>query len=445
VLLNIQLIEAATDRPLWSEQYNREVVDIFALQNEVARKIAAAVSATVTPAEQEQIDKKPTDNLLAYDYYLQALDLLYSRTREGMEQAIQLFEKAIELDPQFSLAYANMTISYYFLDEYQKQKQYTEQINTYADKALLYDSRSAESLIAKALYYITIREFNLAVPHLEKALEYNPNSSAVVQILGDLYARAIPNTGKYLQYALKGVQLDVAGNDSITQSYTYLALSNALVQSGFVNEAMTYVNKSLDYDPGNYYAPLVKIYILHAQNGDITQTGRLLTAEYRKDTTRLDILQEVGKMHYFQEAYDSAFFYYEKFVNARSRQGLEIYPQEDLKIGITYEKMGLEQPAEELFSSYASYCERDQSIYKSASTAVKYVHEGKYDNAIEQLKIFATQDNYQYWILLFIEEDPVMIPLKSHPEYKAVIEKISERFWENQAVLKRSLEEKGLI
>ena len=445
VLLNIQLIEAATDRPIWSEQYNREVVDIFALQNEVAREIADAVSATVTPAEMEQIDKKPTDNLLAYDYYLQGLDLLYGRTREGIEQAIQLFEKAIELDPQFSLAYANVAISYYFLDEYQKQKQYTEQINTYADKALLYDSRSAESLIAKALYYIHIGEFNLAVPHLEKALEYNPNSSGVVQMLGDLYARVIPNTGKYLQYALKGIQLDIGGNDSIAQSYLYLALSNALVQSGFVDEAMTYINKSLDYDPGNYYAPLVKIYILHAQDQDIAQTGRRLSAEFRKDTTRLDILQEVAKMHYFQEAYDSAFFYYEKFVNARDRLGLEIYPQEDIKIGLTYAKMGLEKQAEELFSSYAEYCEKDESIYKSASTAVKYIHEGKYDAAIEQLKIFATQDNYQYWILLFIEEDPVMKPLKSHPEYEAVIRKIRERFWENQAILKKSLQEKGLI
>ncbi len=445
VLLNIQLIEAATDRPVWSQQYNREVVDIFDLQNEVAREIADAVAATVTPAEQEQIDKKPTENLLAYDYYLQALDLLYGRTREGIEQAIQLFEKAIEQDPQFSLAYANAAISYYFLDEYQKQKQYTEQINTYADKALLYDSKSAESLIAKALYYIHIGEFNLAVPHLEKALEYNPNSSGVVQMLGDLYARAIPNTGKYLQYALKGIQLDVAGNDSITQSYIYLHLSNALIQSGFVNEAMTYVNKSLDYDPGNYYAPLVKIYILHALDGDIAETGRLLTSEFRKDTTRLDIMQEVAKMHYFQEAYDSAYFYYEKFVNARDRLGLEMYPQEDIKIGVTYEKMGLDEQAEVFFSSYAQYCEKDESIYKSASTAVKYVHEGKYDAAIEQLKIFATQDNYQYWILLFIEQDPIMKPLKSHPEYTAVIQKIRERFWENQAKLKKSLEEKGLI
>ncbi len=177
VLLNIQLIEASSDRPIWMEQYSREVGDIFALQQEVAQKIAAAIEAVVTPAELEQIEKRPTENLQAYDYYLQGLDLFYTRPQEGWEKAIPLFEKAIEQDPQFALAYANISISYYHLDIYQKKKQYKEQINNYADKALLYDSKSDISLIAKALYYMYIEEYRLALPHLEKALEYNPNSS----------------------------------------------------------------------------------------------------------------------------------------------------------------------------------------------------------------------------------------------------------------------------
>ncbi len=129
---------------------------------------------------------------MAYDYYLQALDPFHSQTHEGLQQAIGLFEKAIEEDPEFALAYANIAISYYLLEMFQIEKQYTEKINSYADKALLYDSKSAESLVAKAFYYIQTKEYQLALPHLEKALEYNPNSSLAVQMLADFYFRLIP-------------------------------------------------------------------------------------------------------------------------------------------------------------------------------------------------------------------------------------------------------------
>ena len=168
VLLNIQLIEASGDRHLWAEQYNREVVDIFELQNEVARNIVSSIEVIVTPSELELIEKKPTENLLAYDYYLQALDPFNSRTHEGLQQAIGLFEKAIEQDPEFALAYANIAVSYYLLEISQIEKQYTEKINSYADKALLYDSKSAESLIAKAFYYIQTKEYKLACHTLKR-------------------------------------------------------------------------------------------------------------------------------------------------------------------------------------------------------------------------------------------------------------------------------------
>ncbi|HEY5591072.1 MAG TPA: helix-turn-helix domain-containing protein [Paludibacter sp.] len=432
VLLNIQLIEASGDRPIWSAQYSREVGDVFALQNEVARKIAAAIKVIVTPAELKQIEKIPTENLLAYDYYLQALGPYNTRTKEGLEKAIPLFEKAIVNDEQFALAYANVAISYYFLDEYQKQKQYTERINNFADKALLYDSKSAESLMAKALYYMQIEKYQLALPHLEKALEYNPNSSAVVQMLAGLYANAIPNTDKYLEYALKGIQLDIAANDSIGKSYIFLTLSNALIQAGFVDEATTSINKSLDYNPENYYSPLLKAYILYAKDGNIEQTKKRLMKEWNKDTTRLDILQEVAKFYYYQEEYDSAFYYYKKFVNARQRYDLDIYPQEDVKIAMVYQKKGLKSQASKFFNAYAEYYEKEQSIYKSASMAVKYAYEGKNDKAIEQLNVFATQDNYQYWILIFMKTDPVYKQLKNHREFKEVMKKIEDHFWEKQ-------------
>ena len=443
VLLNIQLIDAKTDTPIWVEQYNEQVADIFVLQNDVAKKIADAIAAVVTPAEMEQIEKRPTKNLLAYDYYLQALDPYYSRTQEGLEKAISLFDKAIAQDPEFALAYANVAISYYLLEMSQTEKQYTEKINTYADKALLYDSTSAESLVAKAFYYIQTKEYPLALPHLNKALEYNPNSSLAVQMLADFHFRLIPDTNKYLEFALKGVQLTVAG-DSITQSYTYLQLSNALVSSGFAEEALTYINRSLAYNAENYFAPHLKAFILFAKDGNVERTRNLMLNEWKKDTTRLDILQDIGKLYYIEENYDSAYSYFKKFVEAREVNGLDIYVQENVKIASVYKKMGLDAEAEKLFKDYAEYCERDQSIYKSVNLVWKYAYEGNINEAIEQLRIFSETENYLYWFLL-IEDEPLIQPLKDHPDFKAIMQRIKDRFWENQSRLEKRLQAAALL
>jgi len=112
---------------------------------------------------------------------------------------------------------------------------------------------------------------------------------------------------------------------------------------------------------------------------------------------------------------------------------------------MVYQKKGLNTEATKFFNAYAEYCEKEQSIYKSASMAVKYAYEGKTDKAIEQLNVFATQDNYQYWILIFMKTDPVYKRLKNHREFKEVMQKIEDRFWEKQKKLKKLLEEKELI
>lgn len=150
-------------------------------------------------------------------------------------------------------------------------------------------------------------------------------------------------------------------------------------------------------------------------------------------------------MHYFQEDYAKAFVYYEQFVAEKERQGLGIYPQEDIKIGLVYEKMGYPERAAEFFDAYAHYYEHDQSIYKSAILAVRYAREGKTEEAMEQLRIFSNQENYQYWILLFFEKDPLIAPLKQHPDFDSLMLRIRDQFWENHAKLKKSLDAKGLI
>ncbi|MGH9443525.1 MAG: protein kinase domain-containing protein [Thermoanaerobaculia bacterium] len=104
--ISAQLVDVGADSLLWSERYDREMADVFEVQDEIARKIAEALRIQLTPQEQEALSAKPTENLQAYDFYLKGKSYARRMTRQDLEFAIQMYESAVAQDPAFSLAYA---------------------------------------------------------------------------------------------------------------------------------------------------------------------------------------------------------------------------------------------------------------------------------------------------------------------------------------------------
>jgi non-specific serine/threonine protein kinase len=104
--INTQLVDAATGFPVWSERYDREMSDIFSVQDEIAHKIAEALRIKLTPQEQAELAARPTDNLQAYDLYLRGRSYARRLTTRDMEFALQMFENAVALDPNFAVAWA---------------------------------------------------------------------------------------------------------------------------------------------------------------------------------------------------------------------------------------------------------------------------------------------------------------------------------------------------
>ncbi len=105
VRITAQLVEASTRHSVWAERYDRQLEDVFAIQEEIARSIAQALRITLTPQEEKTIARKPTENPQAYDFYLRGRS--YTR-RENMDYGLQMFEQAIQLDPNFALAHAGI-------------------------------------------------------------------------------------------------------------------------------------------------------------------------------------------------------------------------------------------------------------------------------------------------------------------------------------------------
>jgi TolB-like protein/AraC-like DNA-binding protein len=445
IVLNIQLIEASTDRHLWGNQYRKESKDIFELQREVANSIAQEIQAIITPDERSRIEKKPTDDLEAYDLFLKGQDHLSKGGTEDLKKAVSYFDQATARDPDFAVAYARAVTAFYYLDAFQKEKKYTNELSRHADKALLYDSKNAESLIAKGLDYMNQKQYSSAVPYLEKALEYNPNSSSAIGMLADFYCNYVPNTARYLEYALKGVRLENASKDSASTSLNYLRLGNAFIQNGFVDEGLKYIDVSLEYNPKNPFSRWVRAFVLYAKNGDLSKTIALLKEEYKRDSTRFDILQDIGKMNFYMRDYKAAYESDKMFRLIRETRKLDIYKNENLRMAVVAAMMGEKEKAEELAKSFKDYADNDHSIYKPLSLGVYYCYRGDYKKSLEYLNLFLKEENYQYWIVLFIDKDPILDPLKDNAEYKRIIAAIKKKFADGHNEIRKALVEKGLI
>jgi TolB-like protein/AraC-like DNA-binding protein len=438
ILLNIQLIDASTDKHIWSRQYRRETKDIFELQEEIAKNITDEIEVFVTPDENTRIAKKPTEDPVAYDYYLKGKDLFYLSGRGDLEASIPWFKKAIERDPKFSLAYATAAMVYYYLDVFSLKKMYTADVDDFAEKAILYDSRSSETMIAKALSFAQKGQFELSIPYFEKALEYDPHSGLVLHFLTEFYNLHVPHPPKYLEYAIKKVKAD-RGSDSATLAFDYFHVSNALLQNGFPDDALKYSEKSLQLNPKGHFTGFVNDYIHYAIDHDPLKARQRLLARWKHDTTRFDILQEVGKMDFMAGDYAAAAACYDRSLATMKMFGLDIFKHEYLRIATAYQKVGQKQKAAEYAKKFKDFADHDRTIYKDLHLMAYSSYMGNNDKAIEYLKRFSEeQDNFVYWIIL-MPEDPLLPGITRHPEFNTIMHVIERKYWRKHDEVKDKL------
>lgn len=179
-----QLIDASTDQHIWSDTYDRELKDVFEIQSEVAKRIAEALKTKLSLAEKQRIEKKPTENLAAYDLYLKAREYWNRFTKKDNEQAIELFKNAIDLDPQFALAYAGLADAYSMSLVYAAPSSILDASIDTSKKALALDPSLAEGYEALGQAYLFKGWNKKALDTEKKALELNPNYARAAGLLG---------------------------------------------------------------------------------------------------------------------------------------------------------------------------------------------------------------------------------------------------------------------
>ena len=192
--INTQLVDAATDFPLWSERYDREMKDVFEVQDEIAQKIAAALRITLSPQEQQALSAKPTEDLQAYDLYLRGRNYARQVGRQDLMFALQMFENAVALDPEFALAHAglaNVCAQYYY--HFERQQHWIDRAIAATQKAIAKGHDAPEIKLAESWVLFAEGRYLEAADKMRTALSRNPDVDGGYYLLG----RALFSAGRY--------------------------------------------------------------------------------------------------------------------------------------------------------------------------------------------------------------------------------------------------------
>jgi serine/threonine protein kinase/Flp pilus assembly protein TadD len=228
VRITAQLVEASTRHSVWAERFDRQLEDVFAIQEEIARSIAQALRITLTPQEEKTMARKHTENPLAYDFYLRGRS--YTR-RENLDYALQMFEQAIQLDSNFALAHAGIAHMCGLIFEIREQNQkWIERGLAACDRATALAPDLPEVLVAHARIFYAQKKYDEAALLAQRAIERKPDCEGSWNILG----RAYFASGRFEEAApLTERALEANGDDY----NTYVPFGRALKRLGRIKEA----------------------------------------------------------------------------------------------------------------------------------------------------------------------------------------------------------------
>ncbi len=209
--ISVELINAQDNSEIWGQQYNRKLADVFAVQEEIAKEISEKLRLKLTGAERQQLAKRPTENIKAFQYYMQGRSYINRQTREDLLEAIRYCEKAIEEDRNYALAYAGLADAYDNLGVrgYIAPIEGRRKAEEAARKALALDENLAEAHGALGLTYILFApsNFSLGDRELRHAIELSPSLALAHSTLGNSLVRQ-GRLDEGLEEILKARELD---------------------------------------------------------------------------------------------------------------------------------------------------------------------------------------------------------------------------------------------
>jgi len=452
LLLTVQLIVGKDDRHIWSMQYDREiekVEDLFDIQKEIAQLVAGEIKVIITPEEQELIEKVPTTNLSAYDFYQRGREdylknWIDNQNPTALQKAEELFLKALDIDSSFAQAYLGLARVYWAktgIGDYLSEN-YLDSMLILCDKALSYNHQLAESYTLKGFYYIQNDDSEKAVKEFDKAIRYNPNDWEAYRWKGRVYA--FDNLVETIYNFEKAASLNHGSElPTLLRNLAFM-----YYQAGFPEKSKFYRQEAtkLDGDSITYYDDLAA-----EENslGNFKKSAELLVKKYQIDTNQFSILREIGMNFMMAGQMEQSLKYFKEYYKKLEAFG-RVDPSSMHRIGYAYWKNGYKKEADYYFNKMVEYSNNliaQGRVWAGTyyDLAGVYAFWEEKDKAYEYLRIFMLREIMPLWWLDLFKSDPLFESIKDEPEFQQILSDAETKYQAEHERVRKWLEENDML
>ncbi len=404
-----QLINAETDEHLWAETYDREMTNVFEIQSDVARQIAAALKAKLSPEEITRIEHKPTSNMDAYGFYLRGRDHYYRYQAEDNQKAIDFFKRALALDSTYALALAGLGDAYcQNAQKFMFPVEWYDSAIAESRKAIALNPSLAEGHKALAFAYEGKGKVQEALSEYRTAVGLNPNYSAAIANLGSL-TQGLGNLDEAHKLLTKAV--------SLAPDRMFAYVSVALVYQTLTMDSLAFAwyDKAHDIDPDQLIA-LTQRGWLHLMRKEYDEAKRLRDTILARSPDWPLGLDFAGGLETYLGNYSKAQRYYDTLV---------VWGMQEAKYQLVYVLLKQGQTARgsallrETLDWYMKEMGQQPSSYTALEAAILQSLAGNIPEANRLVNVAIEKGLRDYrWLLV----DPRMEKLHGDPTFQSTME-----------------------
>jgi TolB-like protein len=452
VRLIVQLIKARKESHAWADEYDRDWNDVFSVQSEVAQAIAGELHAAITAEEKQIIEKIPTTNLTAYDFYQRGREEHKkfwhdNSNKTALKHAEDLYHKALKYDSTFAQAYTGLASIYWDKHYYEEyfSKNFLDSVLILCDIALSYDNQLSEVYIIRGDYYRTLGISQKAIDEYDKALKINPNSWKAYFGKGYLYGN--DNLVKMLENLHKAASL----NHGSELPGLLRNIASLYYNAGFSEKGNYYHLEALklDDDSASYFISLADAEWF---NGNFKEAVEFLKKGYAIDSINTRIINLLGEYYMLSGKPEESLTYYKKYIIALKALG-EYDTGVMHRIGYAYWKNGYKKEAEYYLNKELEYCQSQiksdrpyaQLFYTYYDLAAVYAFKGDKDKAYENLKIFNQRQRIQLWMVNLIKNDALFDNIRNEPDFQQIVRDVEAKYKAEHERVRKWLEENKML